>query len=199
VAATAALAAGLVLWVNVQPEQLPAITDRPAQNTYIQKISARMSTILKVGLGDHLHCAVFRKRSTVPTVAEMEKELGPAYQGLLPVVKAAAPEGYRIVMAHHCSYLKRQFVHLTLENTRGRLLSLVIARKEDGESLATLVPELVSSTPIYGAAAGHYQVASFDAGNFLAYVVSDMKNSANLQVASAMAPGVREILAKITA
>jgi hypothetical protein len=159
-----------------------------------------MAAVLKVGLGDHVHCAVFRKKSkTVPAVAEMEKDLGPAFQGLLPVVNAAIPEGYRIVMAHQCDYLKRHFVHLTLENN-GSLLSLVIARKQDGESFEGLAPAPTQGAiPMYESAAGSYQVAAFDAGNFFAYVVSDLNGRTNLQIASVLAPGVRDLLMKAPA
>ncbi len=197
--AAASVALCTLLYVEYRPEHLPAIGDRPAQNAYIQKISTTLATILKVGLGDHLHCSVFRKKSaSVPTVTEMEKELGPEYKGLLPAMRGAAPEGYRVIMAHHCSYLKRNFVHLTLEKD-GRLMSLVIARKQEGESFTNLTPDSEHGTPVYQSAAGDYQVAAFDAGNFLAYIISDMKSKSNLQVAVAAAPAIREVLSKIPA
>jgi anti-sigma factor (TIGR02949 family) len=199
IATAASVALCALLYVEHRPERLPAIGDRPSQNAYIQKISATMATVLKVGLGDHLHCSVFRKKAaSVPTIAEMEKELGPDYEGLLPAIRAAAPEGYTVILAHHCSYLKRNFVHLTLEKD-GSLLSLVIARKQDGESFTNLAPATEQDTPIYQSNAGHYQVAAFDAGHFFAYVISDMKSASNLQVAVAAAPAVREVLAKLPA
>jgi hypothetical protein len=171
--------------------------DRPAQNAYIQKISSRMPAVLKAEMADHVHCAFFRKKEkTVPSPAEMEKELGPSYQGLLPAVAATIPDGYRIVMAHHCSYQTRQFVHLTLEND-GNLISLVIARKQDGESFAGLAPTAThDGIPMYQSAAGRFQVAGFEAGQFLAYIVSDLKGKANLEVASALAPRIHELLMK---
>jgi hypothetical protein len=195
VAAAAGVAACVVLWVNFAPERIPAIGDRPAQNAYIQKISTRMAAVLKVGLGDHLHCAVFRKKSPVPPVVEMEKELGPGFQGLLPVVRASVPEGYRILMAHQCDYQKRHFVHLTLEKN-GSVLSLVIARKQEGESFDGLRATTRNGIPLYQSAAGAYQVTAFDAGNFMAYVVSDVNRHTNLQIASALAPAVHDLLMK---
>jgi predicted anti-sigma-YlaC factor YlaD len=197
-AATLAFAA--VAWVGFLPEKLPAIGDRPAQNAYIQKISSRMAAVLKVGLGDHVHCAFFRKKEkTAPSVSEMEKELGPSYQGLLSVVTAAIPDGYRVVMAHHCGYQNRQYIHLTLENG-GELLSVVITRKEDGESFAGIAPASIQGgIPVYQSAAGRFQVAGFEAGQFFAYIVSDMSGGANLQVASVLAPAVRDLLVKTRA
>jgi len=53
---------------------------------------------MKVGLGDHVHCAVFRKfPKNPPTFEEMAAKLGPEYEGLLPLVKAG---DMQIVMAH---------------------------------------------------------------------------------------------------
>jgi hypothetical protein len=195
----ASVALCILLYVEYRPERLPPIGDRAAQNAYIQRISATIATVLKVGLGDHLHCSVFRKKSaSVPTSAEMEKELGPEYKGLLPAMRAAAPEGYSVILAHHCTYLKRNFVHLTLEKD-GRLMSLVIARKQEGESFTNLNPANQHGTPIFQSNAGHYQVAAFDAGNFFAYVISDLRSKSNLQVAMAAATAIREVLTRVPA
>jgi hypothetical protein len=196
-AAAAGLALFAVVWSNGRPEAMPELADRAGQNSYIQKVSSRLAAILKVGLRDHIHCAVFRRYpQNPPSVETMEQELGPSYQGLLPVVRAAVPEGYRVVLAHQCDFAKRQYVHLTLANG-DKLLSLVIARKQDGETFDELTPATgPSGIPVYQSGADRYQVAAFDAGNFLAYVISDMKGKTNLQVASTLAPGVREFLAK---
>jgi putative zinc finger protein len=199
-----AMAASLVicagLWLNYSRDRLPALADRPAQNAYIQKVSARLAAVLNVGLGDHIHCSIFRKYPKAPPPVErMEAELGPSYKGLLPVVRAAVPAGYRVIMAHRCGYAGRTFIHLTFEKS-GELLSLVVARRQDGESLGGLSPALgTSSVPIYQSAAERYQVAGFEAGNFLGYVVSDLKSKANLQVAANLAPGVREFFMKLPA
>jgi hypothetical protein len=157
-----------------------------------------LAAVLKVGLGDHIHCSIFRKYpKDPPALEQMQAELGPAYAGLLPAVRAAVPDGYRIIMAHQCSYAGRNFIHLTFEKGGG-LLSLVIARKEAGESLSGLSPvSQPSGIPMYQSAAGRFQVAGFDAGSFLAYyVVSDLKGTANLHIAANLAPAVRTFLKK---
>lgn len=193
----ATLLVSVGLWSNYSREKMPALTDRPAQNAYIQRVSATLSAVLKVGLGDHIHCSIFRKYPTTPPpVAKMEADLGPSYKGLLPVVRAAVPEGYRVVMAHQCSYSGRKFIHFTFEKD-GELLSLVIAHRNGGESMDGLSPaSQVSRLPIYQSGAGRYEVAGFEAGNFLAYVVSEMKGKTNLQVAASLAPAVHEYLMK---
>jgi anti-sigma factor (TIGR02949 family) len=198
VAASVVVCAGI--WLNQPNEKLPAIADRRAQNAYIQKVSTTLASVLKVGLGDHIHCSIFRKYpKEPPTIEQMETSLGPAYQGLLPVVRAAVPDGYRIIMAHECSYAGRKYIHLTMSKD-GELLSLVIARRENGEMMSGLARSHDSAgVPIYQSSADRYQVAGFEAGNFLAYVVSDLKAKANLQIASNMAHGVREFLMKVAA
>jgi hypothetical protein len=197
-AATLVVSAGL--WVNYSRDQLPALSDRPAQKTYITRVSANLAAILKVGLGDHIHCAIFRKYpKDPPAVEKMEVELGPAYAGLLPVVRAAIPEGYKVIMAHRCTYAGRKFVHMTLEKDGG-LLSLVVARKQTGESLDGLSPaDAASGVRIYQSAAGRYQVAGFEAGNFFAYVVSELRNKENLRIAATVAPAVQEFLMRTPA
>jgi anti-sigma factor (TIGR02949 family) len=199
-----AMAAVLVvatgLWVNYSAERMPALADRPAQNAYIARVSANLAAVLKVGLGDHIHCSIFRKYpKESPPVEKMEGDLGPAYSGLLPVVRAAVPQGYRVIMAHQCSYAGRKFIHLTFEKDGG-LLSLVIARKQDGEAMAGMSPaSQASGIPIYQSAAGRYEVAGFEAGIYNAYVVSELRSKANLQIAANMAAGVHEFLVKIAA
>ncbi|HLK61800.1 MAG TPA: zf-HC2 domain-containing protein [Bryobacteraceae bacterium] len=198
-ATAAALLVGAGLWVNFAPERLPALSDRPAQNAYITKVSANLAAVLKVGLGDHIHCSIFRKYpKEAPQLEKMESDLGPQYAGLLPVVQAAVPKDYRVIMAHQCGFAGRRFVHLTFEKD-GRLLSLVVAHKQASDSIEGLLPVSdASGIPIYQSAAGRYEVAGFEAGNFLAYIVSDQRNM-NLQIAENVAPGVREFLMKIAA
>ena len=129
----------------------------------------------------------------------MEDDLGPTYSGLLPVVRAAVPQGYRVIMAHQCSYAGRKFIHLTFEKDGG-LLSLVVARKQPGESVEGMAPATqASGIPIYQSAAGRYEVAGFEAGNYFAYVVSELRGKANLQVATNMVAGVHEFLVKTAA
>ncbi len=198
-AVTASVALCVGVW-NYSRQSMPALSDRTAQNAYIQKVSATLASVLRVGLGDHIHCSVFRKYpQNPPPVEKMEADLGPAYKGLLPIVRAAVPGDFKVVMAHRCGYAGRKFIHLTLEKNGDRL-SLVVAQKKDGESLNGLpAASTPAGIPVVQAGAGRYQVAGFDAGGFLAYVVSDLKSQSNLRIASNLAPGVSEFLMKTPA
>ncbi|HEY2012363.1 MAG TPA: zf-HC2 domain-containing protein [Bryobacteraceae bacterium] len=199
-----AMAAAVVVcagvWFSYSHERMPALTDRPAQDAYIHRVSSTLAAVLKVGLGDHIHCSIFRKYpKNPPAVDEMEANLGPSYKGLLPLVKTAVPEGYRVVMAHQCGYAGRRFIHLTLRDGND-LISLVIARKGPGESLSGLPATIQSSgVSVYQSAAERYQVAGFEAGEYLAFVVSDLRGKTNLQIAADLAPSVHEFLEKTQA
>jgi hypothetical protein len=177
---------------------LPDISDRPAQDIYIQKVSASLAAVLKVGLGDHIHCSIFRKYpKNPPTVEEMGQKMGPAYKDLVHLVKSRVPGNYRILLAHQCGYGGRRFVHLTLTNG-SNLLSLIITRKQPGETLETMTAVTrPSGVAVYEASATGYDVASFETDQFLAYVVSDLGSKQNLQIAETLAPSVYQFLAAI--
>ena len=156
------------------------------EEAILQKTSGRLAAVLNVGLRDHLHCAVFRKYSKQPeTVEQMAAQLGPAFAGLAPLVKAKLPAGFRIIQGHRCHVGSRQYVHFIVAGG-GKLLSLILTRKQPGEAL---------SGGIYQEGVDHYQVVGFESHDYLAYVVSDLDAQQNLQLAANLAPAVREYLA----
>lgn len=173
-------------------------SDGPTQDAFIQRISQTVSTVLGVGLRDHIHCAVLSGvPKKAPSLEQMTQDMGPTYQGLVPLVKAAIPPDYRIVIGHQCDYGGRRFVHLTMSNGTN-LMSLVIARKEHGESLASLAPTLrTAGVSVYQAAAREYEVAGFETEAYLAFVISDLNAKNNLQVAGNLAPAVHSFLSKL--
>ena len=107
-----------------------------AQESYLASVSNTVASIFRAGLQDHLHCAYYRKfPKDPPPAGQFVRDLGPEYQDLAAVVSRQAPAGFRLMEAHRCHYQSRQFVHLILKSD-SRLLSLVIARKQAGESFA---------------------------------------------------------------
>ena len=170
------------------------------QNAYVRRLSSRLSTILQVGLRDHVHCAVFRKYpKDPPAFAEMAHDLGPQYAGLVPLVKARVPDEFRVILAHRCNVQGRNYVHLVLRNSSA-LLSLIITKKNPGESFpaAQLAPVLqATGVPVYRAGAGQFQLAAFETPAYLAFVISDLPEKRNLQLAAALAPPVQEFLRQL--
>ena len=175
----AAAAIAVVLVVDgrcVLRINFPPIADRPAQAVIIQKISGRLCWILRVGLGDHIHCSIFRKYpAELPAVETMLADLGLDREDLLQVVNAAVSEdGPAKCMAHQCSYAGRKFVHVTLRDGAS-LISLVIARREAGESFAGTRPATFGERrPTVRILHDGYEVAGFETGDHLAFVISEV-------------------------
>ena len=198
--AFAAVATAVVcaaVWVALPPNvPFPSVDDRPAQNVFIRRISAKLAGVLRPGLADHVHCAVFRRYPVnPPPAAAMLADLG-VYRDLLPAVNAAIPKTWQVVMAHQCSYMGRKYVHLTMRDGT-RLISLVISRKNPGESFAGLEPVLtVRGVSVYEASAGAWRIAGFESGEYLAYVVSDLGKAQNLEAAALLTNDVLRVLSK---
>jgi hypothetical protein len=200
-AIAATLVVGIAGWVWPQRGPQPLhLVDVVAQNSYISRVSSRLPAVLRGGLGDHLHCSVSRKypeRYPKPDKAVDERKLGQEFTPLVPVVRQLIPNKYSLILAHTCGYLGRQFVHFTFRREDGKMLSLVVAPKQDRETFdgATLIPTLRDAgIPVYQDAADSYQVAGFESREYIAWVVSDLSGSDNVQIAASLAPAVLQYL-----
>ncbi|MBL8232435.1 MAG: hypothetical protein JNL98_28315 [Bryobacterales bacterium] len=171
-----------------------------SQDWYIASVSSRVASILRVGLKDHIHCTVYRKYPKAPPPVEsFVAELGPEYRDLVGVVRQQAPSGYQLAVGHKCRYEGRKFVHLALRNGSGKLLSLVIAGKDQGESFATeRLPAALNhdGRPFFEAQAQRFAISAFETDQHLVYTVSDLPADQNMRIMVAMAPRVVEILAR---
>jgi hypothetical protein len=170
-----------------------------SQESYIASVSNRVAGIMRVGLGDHIHCAVYRKfPKNPPEVKDMEKELRPEFRELVPLVTAAVKAPYRLVLAHQCRYHGRRFVHLVLKD-RSSLMSVVIAQKRDGESFRTetLRPALVrAGLPVYESSVQQFRIAGFETPSHLVYLISDQPSRGNTETLVSLAPGIATVLAR---
>lgn len=188
-------------WLVYHGEGAGGGLGRAAQSDYIDSLYARVSHIVQVGLGDHVHCAHFRKFDDgTPSVEELSQRIGPQYAGLVRAVRDKVPPEYRISLAHQCTFRERRFVHMAMHGDDGKLLSVVITRRRPGESFAAdqLTPVLESAgIPIYPSGVDEFQVAGFETGDYLAFVVSDLPRQQNTQFASNVAPTVHEFLSGV--
>jgi hypothetical protein len=167
------------------------------QAAFIDRISAGMAPSLKVGLADHVHCAVLRKYpSPPPSPAQVVKELGRGYDGLFPAVEKHVPAGFSIVIAHHCTFRDRGYTHLVFRAEDSSLLSLVVTeRAAEDPSGEGLIPSIEGSgISVYGGRAEEFEIAEFEAARFLVYVVSTMSRDRNLHLAASVAPAMRDFL-----
>ncbi|HME08737.1 MAG TPA: hypothetical protein VKG25_16895 [Bryobacteraceae bacterium] len=170
-----------------------------ARESYISSISLQVSRVMRVGLGDHVNCAVFHEldRNPPPAGAAMP----PEYGDLTALVKNNLPAGYRVVTAHQCRYHGRKFIHLSATDGSG-LISLVITRKAEGESFAKdHLAQLLSQSGIalYRENVQRFEIAGFETRDHLVYVVSDLSWQQNLDLMAALAPGVRDVLHRLEA
>jgi hypothetical protein len=196
VVAAAIVVAGVVIAYHLGRWRLTTAS----QESYITSVTHRVATLMRVGLGDHIHCAVFRKLpKDTPKVEDLAISLGPTYGGLVPILRKQLPAEYRLMTAHECRYHDRKFVHLVLKSD-SKLLSLVIARKQPGESFAIegLVPALAESgISFYGTGVQRFHIASFESSGHLVYFISDLDQQHNMQMMLAIAPQVNELLRKV--
>jgi hypothetical protein len=195
--APAAAAAALCVGVAVAYQQGHLRFTRDSQESYIASVSSQIGTLMRVGLGDHIHCAVFRKYpKNPPKTEELVGTLGPEYSGLIPIVRSQVPENYHMMLAHQCRYHGRRFVHLSLMND-SHLLSLMVTRKSAGESFdgTGMLPALVQSgIPMYRADVQRFTITAFESRDFLIYFVSDLPREQSNEMMLSMAPAVQSFL-----
>jgi mycothiol system anti-sigma-R factor len=193
-AAAAVLVLGSVVAVRWRNNRL--YDNAEAQAVYIRAVASHLSPVVRVGLADHLHCAVFRRfPQEYPAEAVAAQQLGPQFVRLVAIVKQRMPGEYRVVMAHRCSYAGRRYVHFVLKSD-SNLLSLVITEKQPGESFSEMRSSSGSEVPvpIYQAGVKSFEVAGFESQGYLAFIVSDLNQGDNLQIAENLAPVVIGLL-----
>jgi anti-sigma factor RsiW len=148
--------------------------------------SNTITAVLRIGLGDHLHCAVGHR---VAAEAAGANQLPVEYRELLDAARAAVPREIPLVLAHECKAAGRRFVHLTFRNDR-TLLSVVITRKQEGETLGGVLRTSGDR---------EYQIAGMESRGFLVYTVSDLPQRQNRALLEALAPSIEKLLKRMTA
>ena len=192
-----AAAAVLVLAIGgVAALQWGRVTQLRGGDGVFQAVSSRVQDILRVGLVDHVHCAILSERwKRFVSFDEMKANtgrsaLGPEFIDLVPAVQAKLGADYKIVEGHRCTANQRQYIHLILTGNKDTILSLVITEKKNesftqAEAVAVMK---TSGIPIYRDRQGKLEIAGFESDKYMAYVVSNLDRESNLNVASALAP-----------
>jgi hypothetical protein len=173
---------------------------RKTQESYIAYVSGSVPALMRVGLGDHVHCSVFRKYpKNLPSVEQLSNDLAPEFRGLVQIVQEHVPGGYRLMMSHQCHYHSRSFIHVSFMSG-SKQLSLMISKKGDGESFRAteLLPALSESgIPLYASGVQRFQMAAFETGGYLVYVISELSRQKNIELMQAMAPELNAFFGKI--
>jgi hypothetical protein len=170
------------------------------RESYMGSMLVKVSTAMRPGLDDHLHCSVYgRVPETIPSLAEAVKDLPPQFAEVLTVVQQKAPQAFQLYSAHLCTRHGRKFVHFQLKS-ESKLLSVIITRRNVEESFVRdqIVPELTEhGVSLYEARAARFQMAAIETRDYLAYVVSDLSGAENRSLMLAMAPGIELVLRKL--
>jgi anti-sigma factor (TIGR02949 family) len=168
-----------------------------SQESYLRGISSQVGNIMRVGLGDHVHCAVFRKYPRqAPPPETIVSDMGPQFFPLVQLIRDHISPDQRITMAHRCKYHGRPFVHLAMIDGT-HLTSLVIAERQPGETFQTsgLTPALSDpNLPVYHSNVQRFQIDGFQTAGHLVYLISDLPKDANDRLMASVARPVRDFL-----
>jgi anti-sigma factor RsiW len=166
---------------------VPIVSNRIAESAYYRELPETVSQIMRVGLSDHVHCAAFRKFRKPPEPSELPAPFRP--------VLTHIPAGYRVTAAHECKARGRSFVHFVLNAEGDRTASLMMVRKQPGETFANSpLRRVAGQLPVFTEAVPRFQIAGFEAGAYLVFLVSDMSGEANSQLAQTLAAPVSALL-----
>lgn len=170
---------------------------RVSADRYVQSLKARVAAVVYTAMTDHIHCAVFRAYpKNPPSREQMVSDMGPQFKDLIPIVRDKVPATYRLEQAHRCTSGGREYVHLIFRD-RLALISVIATIRREGESVNEL-PAADGHGRIRATSVDQYQVAAFDAGKFMAYVVSDLPRNDNIEMADALVNPVSSFLGEVS-
>ena len=162
------------------------------QEAFIDSLYLQVAHVMQPALGDHAHCAYYRKFPAKDGV----QSLGEEFEEVAHWVREKVPADQQLLLQHRCKYRNRQYVHLAFGQDE-ELASVILTRKQDGESFGReqLVPALhAAGVPIYSTSADQFEIAGFETDEYLAYVVSNLSRDGNLLIAQAVAPQLDELI-----
>jgi len=145
--------------------------------------------------GDHRDCALRRQLSEAPIDLEQAASYDRALPGLDEAVRVrtdSLPAPMERLGAHACLWNRQRFGHLVF-SYRGEIVSLLVTTPAgDARSFAT-------SEPAECPKALGFSIACFAAPRHVVFVVSDLPSTETLTLANALAPSVRNHLARAVA
>lgn len=188
VAAVAVLAAGFAVSKRVTgayPHELAR------QRWEIHRLAELAPAVFGPAIHDHIHCALYRAYPEDPPSAERtEAELG-EHAALRWVIEEAAPEGFGLRLAHRCEGAGREFLHFVLV-AEGRLASVALTRRRPGDVFPSAEPS--DGSEIWFDQAEDLQMAGFEVGDYLAFVLSHGAPEPVASLARNLAPPLRRAL-----
>ena len=195
----AAAAAALLVTiggVSLVRKQQAVETSQFASLNHETAVTEHNARLLKIGFGNHRHCAVERDYSAGPrSFAQMAEALGGEWIELVALTTEHVPADYCVMIAHRCKFEGREFIHLILSNQQ-TLLSLVLTHKNGEAFDAQPAIAQIAGVTLHQMREQNYSVAGFETAAYLGYVVSGLEAEQNLQLALRLAPAVKEFVAR---
>jgi len=145
--------------------------------------------LLRVGIADHLHCAIEGEYPKQTDRAAMTTALGPYSLMLEPILDQVSTDHTRnqVVSAHRCTIGGRAYMHVILRH-EGKMLSVILTKRGEDETFPRMMARAAS---IRDGELDGYTVSGFNAGGYLGYVVSSMPMQQNGDLARKLAPVIR--------
>jgi hypothetical protein len=139
---------------------------------------AQLAALAAVAAGDHQNCAVKFNLSERPiSLAEAARRFGMPYGQMASFELPAVTPPAVMLERHSCVYEGHRFAHVVVRY-RGAVTSLLVTR---GDAPAEPEIEVRSASSV---------VASLAAGEFVAFVVSELSEDDVLQLARSIAPAL---------
>lgn len=154
--------------------------------------------------GDHRDCAVdYRLAETPISLEEAGQKYDRAYISLTEAVMSqqtpALTGDVEFVEAHSCVFNGRRFGHVVLKQ-RGRLVSVLVTDIEYSEARAARLDQTGAKQQVIACAQlDGYQVSCFETARHAVFVVSELSEADNLNLARAVAPSVFEHITRAEA
>ncbi|MBS1913693.1 MAG: zf-HC2 domain-containing protein [Bacteroidetes bacterium] len=200
-AAAAMLLIAIAAWGTIRylsgerPDRITTYNPQPEKRSIP---ATPVSDVLRLGLSDHVHCAILhRQGDSRMTLEQMNAAVGSDYFGLVQLVRSHAG-AFEIVSAHRCEANGRPFVHLILRRGEN-VISVVVTRKQ-GETLRTgAVASADSVPPVHMRLQDirEFDVTAFETDRFLAFVISEKDEPENGAISRAIAPEMRAFLGRV--
>jgi hypothetical protein len=180
------LAAAAVFVLSVGIAYRGSFGPEESESAMWERLSAAESPVMRVGLHDHVHCALFQKFGDKGRpIAVLTRNLAPEFGDLAKIVQQNVPE-LRVIEAHKCKVAGRDYFHV-IARKGARTMSLVVTARRTGE---TLEGEVSDHT-------GELNIAAFETPGHLVYLVSNLDAQANLTTMRAMTPALRDVFRRV--
>jgi len=187
------------------PEQIVAIgksdeaTGSPTVNDTKSSPGVEVMELASFAVDDHRNCAIeFRLEEHPISLEEAGQKFERAYLDLEKSVKdrlAALAGGVTFVEAHSCVFAGRRFAHVVLKEN-GHLVSFLITGLAGPESARQNGGSPKKDAQVISCSEAHgYRVSCFQTARHAVFVVSDLSEGTNLNIARSLAPAIYQHLA----